>query len=222
MQRKSDFVPGEYYHLYNRGVDKRAIFKSPYDYQRFTMLLKVANSLDSFRLDQLINDQHKDFSEIISLDTGKKLVSIGAWCLMTNHFHLLVKEETKEGISKFMKKLGTGYSMYFNIKYNRTGSLFGGPFKSVHVSDDIHLRHLFSYIHLNVLDIKFSGWEDKVGNKFPPAWQSFLSHYRYSSYLDYVGARRVEKDILSKKSFPNYFEGKRSFTEFIKDYLTCR
>jgi putative transposase len=85
MLRKDPFVTGEYYHLYNRGIDKRVIFKSRRDYERFIMLLYLANSNDSFRLDVILNREHKTFSEILILDKGEPLVSIGAWCLMTNH-----------------------------------------------------------------------------------------------------------------------------------------
>lgn len=103
MLRKDPFVTGEYYHIYNRGIDKRTIFKLERDYERFMMLLHVANSDNekSFRLDNLINHSHKNFNEIISLDKEKPLVSIGAWCLMTNHFHLMVKQEVDGGITKF-------------------------------------------------------------------------------------------------------------------------
>src|SRR3989344_3256883 len=113
MLRKDPFVTEEYYHIYNRGVDKRVIFKTKKDYERFIMLLYIANSSSSFRLDDLINKQNKKFTEILLLDKGKPLVSIGAWCLMTNHFHLLVRQEVDGGITKFMRKLGVGYSMFF-------------------------------------------------------------------------------------------------------------
>ena len=125
MLRKDPFVTGEYYHLYNRGIDKRVIFKTKRDYERFMMLLYLANGKESFHLDELINREHKIFNEVLFLEKGEPLVSIGAWCLMTNHFHLLVKQGVEGGITKFMRKLGVGYSMFFNIKYQRTGSLFG-------------------------------------------------------------------------------------------------
>ena len=117
MLRKDPFMTGEYYHIYNRGIDKRVIFKSGKDYKRFMMLLYLANSDDSFRFDVILNNQHKIFSEILVIDRGQLLVSIGVWCLMTNHFHLLIRQEVDGGITKFMRKLGVGYSMYFNIKY---------------------------------------------------------------------------------------------------------
>ena len=142
-------MTGEYYHIYNRGIDKRVIFKSGKDYKRFMMLLYLANSDDSFRFDVILNNQHKIFSEILVIDRGQLLVSIGVWCLMTNHFHLLIRQEVDGGITKFMRKLGVGYSMYFNIKYQRQGALFGGLFKSKLIDNkDLYLKHLFAYINL--------------------------------------------------------------------------
>lgn len=225
MQRKDPFVTGEYYHIYNRGVDKRVIFKSDSDYKRFTMLLYVANSnTESFRLDNLINQQHKNFEEILGLDRGESLVSLGAWCLMPNHFHLIVKQEVDGGITKFMRKLGVGYSMFFNIKYQRTGALFGGLFKSKLIgTDDTYLKHLFGYLHLNPLDTKFPDWENKMeqGKEIPSTqMQDFLETYRYSSYLDFAGKVRVENSLLTLKDFPDYFEETNSFKEFMKSYLT--
>jgi len=216
MLRQDPFITGEYYHLYNRGIDKRDIFKSSYDYERFMMLLYIANSKDQLRLDNLNNNLHKSFKEIMVLDKGEPLVSIGAWCLMTNHFHILVRQEVDGGITKFMRKLGVGYSMFFNIKYQRQGSLFGGPFKSKCIkTDDNYIRQIFAYIHLNSLDIEFSGW-DKDKNKYNEIeMKNFLESYRYSSYDDYIGVDRVEKSILNRNSFPDYFQTEQSFKEFV-------
>ena len=220
MLRSDPFVTGEYYHLYNRGIDKRIIFKLQRDYERFMMLLYLANSQDSFRLDDLQNKSNNTFNEILVLDKGTPLVSIGAWCLMTNHFHLLVKQEVDGGITKFMRKLGVGYSMFFNIKYQRRGALFGGLFKSQHIAEDLHLKHLFGYIHLNSLDIKFSGWEKLIDKKHPKEWKDFLENYRYSSFQDYIGMERPEKNLLKKDAFPEYFTELNSFEDFIDDYLS--
>lgn len=218
--RPIPFIIGEYYHIYNRGIDKRIIFKSIYDYKRFMMLLYVANSEDSFRLDQLINLQHKTYEEILSLDRGRSLVSIGGWCLMTNHFHLLLKEETEGGITKFMKKLGTAFSMHFNIKYQRKGALFGSRFQSKHIGEDNYLRHLFGYVHLNPLDIKFSGWKELIDKQSTKDWKEFLKEYYYSSYQDYIGIGRPEGNVLNKNAFPEYFSEEKDFRDFINNYLS--
>ena len=220
MLRKDPFITGEYYHIYNRGIDKRVIFKSERDYQRFIMLLFLANSNNSFRLDDLLKKGGKTFYEILVMDKGKPFVSIGAWCLMPNHFHILVKQEVDGGITKFMRKLGVGYSMFFNIKYQRHGALFGGLFKSKYISEDLHLKHLFGYIHLNALDIKFSGWEKLIDKKHPKEWKDFLENYSYSSYQDYIGILRPEGNALNKSVFPEYFEAENSFKDFINGYLS--
>lgn len=232
MLRKDPFITGEYYHLYNRGIDKRVIYKNERDLERFMILLYLANSDESFKLDDIIGKQNKKFHEILIIEKGKPLVSIGAWCLMSNHFHLLVRQEVDGGITKFMRKLGVGYSMFFNIKYQRAGALFGGPFKSKLIGvDDNYMRQLLAYIHLNPLDIKFSGWNKGEEDKVPSArtvlaegrkkeMQKFLDSYRYSSYLDHVGKERIEKNILNKDAFPDYFEDKKSFREFVEDYFT--
>ncbi len=224
MFRKDPFVTGEYYHLYNRGIDKRDIFKSIKDYERFVMLLYIANNEEALKLDNEINILHKNYEEILLLHKDKSLVSIGAWCLMTNHFHLLVRQEVDGGITKFMRKLGVGYSMFFNIKYQRQGALFGGPFKSKCITtDDNYMRHLFAYIHLNPLDIKFSGWEkeiDKLSFNKNIEMKDFLESYKYSSYADYLDIDRAENNILSKNNFPNYFIRTNSFGDFIKEYFT--
>ncbi len=223
MLRKDPFVTGEYYHLWNRGIDKRNIFKLQKDYERFMMLLYVTNNEDAIKLDNLVNILHKGYEEIMVIERGQRLVSIGAWCLMTNHFHLLVRQEVDGGITKFMRKLGTGYSMFFNIKYQRQGALFGGPFKSKCIkTDDSYMQQLLAYIHLNSLDIKFSGWEKEI-NKLSSSkslkMKSFLDLYKYSSYLDYVGKNRVESNILSRDNFPDYFSEANSFKDFIEGYL---
>jgi len=212
-------MTGEYYHIYNRGIDKRVIFKSGKDYKRFMMLLYLANSDDSFRFDVILNNQHKIFSEILVIDRGQLLVSIGVWCLMTNHFHLLIRQEVDGGITKFMRKLGVGYSMYFNIKYQRTGALFGGLFKSKLIGvNDNYMRHLFGYIHINSLEIGFPNWEEQI--KRPSAdMKKFLESYRYSSYSDYIGIDRIEKNIINPENFPNYFEDSQSFEDFVVNYF---
>ena len=135
MLRNIIFSENEFYHLYNRGVDKRIIFIDEDDYKRFTNLLFVANSDTSVHLSNFQG------LSLLEIPRGSSIVDIGAWCLMPNHFHLLVKEKQSGGISLFMKKLLTGYSMYFNTKYERKGTLFDRPFKGKHLNSDVYLRH---------------------------------------------------------------------------------
>ena len=121
--RKTNFVPGEYYHIYNRGNSKQKIFHDKEDYERFIKLIFLSNGSNNFKIHFIKNDVVYDF------ERGKQLVDIGAYCLMPNHFHILITQTEEGSISKFMQKLTTGYSMYYNKKYERTGSLFEGKFK---------------------------------------------------------------------------------------------
>jgi len=184
------------------------------------MLLYVSNSNEQFfRLDNLINQQRKTFNQILILEKGEPLISIGVWCLMPNHFHLLIKQEIDGGITRFMRKLGVGYSMFFNIKYQRSGSLFGGLFKSKLIGkDDDYMKQLFGYIHINPLDIEFPNWKHDV-IKATGNMKKFLTVYPYSSYLDYIGENRVEKNIINPENFPEYFQNAQSFEDFVGDYL---
>ncbi|HLP86303.1 MAG TPA: transposase [Candidatus Paceibacterota bacterium] len=220
MLRKDPFITGQYYHIYNRGVDKRLIFGSPKDYQRFIMLLYLANSNESFRLDDIIIKQNKVFREIFEINRDENIVSIGAWCLMPNHFHIIIKQDVDGGITRFMRKLSTGYSMYFNKKNERQGALFCGPFKSKLVGmDDNYMRQLFAYINLNPIKLSFPEWENNKSNLNQREFKEFLDSYKYSSYQDLVKIEREENKILNLENFPEYFKEQNSFQSFIDNYL---
>ncbi|MHB0978178.1 MAG: transposase [Minisyncoccota bacterium] len=209
--RKVDLVQGEFYHIFNRGNSKQIIFKDQKDYERFVRILFIANSENNFKFrDALLKGY--------SVDRGNSLVSIGAWCLMPNHFHLLIKENGEGGISKFMQKLTTAYSMYFNTKYSRTGGLFEGRFKSAHIDDDRYLKYIFSYINLNPVKLIDSDWKEK-GIKNKKLSIDFLYDYKFSSFLDYLGIIRKESAILDQKSFPKYFPTGDSFKSEILEWI---
>mgnify|MGYP001562563317 CR=1 FL=1 len=207
----------EYYHIYNRGTDKRIIFLDDADRTRFVKLLYLANGEGRGFMEPLAQMPLK---EIIALfQKEKPLTSIGAYCLMPNHFHILAKEIQPNGVSRFMQKVGTSYAMYFNTKYKRTGRLFEGTFKASRVDNDNYLRYLFSYIHLNPIKLIDYGWKDE-GIKDIEHARDFLSRYQHSSYLDFLGVTRPEQVILARAQFPEYFKNKREFTETIDDWLT--
>src|SRR3989338_5492140 len=142
MGRNLTFAPGEFYHIYNRGTEKRKIFLSARDHERFLSLLYLANGEE--RVD--MKRQGRTLSELMLQDKGKKLVEVCAYCLMPNHFHLILKEIDEGGISKFMQKIITGYTMYFNKNYERSGALFQGKFKSEHAKNDRYLKYLIAYL----------------------------------------------------------------------------
>jgi len=198
-QRPISFAIGEFYHLYNRGNSRQTIFKDSADYQRLLTLLYVANSAEVVRLDNLRQQKIDPFSvEIVN-----PLVAIGAYCLMPNHYHLLITPLIEDGISLFMKKLGTGYSMYFNKRHERAGSLFEGTFKSQWADTDEYLRYLFSYIYLNPMKLHDAEWNHRPMNSSD---QAFLEQYRYSSYYDFaITENRPESAILNTAEFPEYF-----------------
>ena len=164
MTRKTILAPEEYYHIYNRGVDKRVIFLDTADHQYFLALLYLSNSRKSFIVSNIAKTHPRE--EFFDVDREDHLVAIGAYCLMPNHFHILIKENVEGGTSLFMQKLSTAYTMYFNAKYERTGALFQGTFKAKHIDNDRYLKYLYAYIHLNPAKMVDDGWKNrKITNK---------------------------------------------------------
>lgn len=220
MQRKISFAPGEYYHVYNRGVDKRLIFTEQHDHQRFVALLYLCNSNSPVDINEHFREGNK-FSEIFSMKRAGTLIDIGAYCLMPNHFHLLLHEKTDGGVTKFMSKLSTAYSMYFNKKNDRTGALFEGRFKATHADTDEYLKYLFSYIHLNPIKIIDSTWKEN-GLTDRTAAKQYLLDYAHSSYHDYTQTSRRESSILNKSAFPQYFSSFNDFEQYVDEWLSFK
>jgi putative transposase len=212
--RKVAFVPNEYYHIYNRGNSKQKIFLSKKDYSRFLALLYGTNSNSKFNFFDL-----QKGAGIFSKEIDNKLVSIGAYCLMPNHFHILITPLSEKGLSKFMQKLSTAYSMYFNEINKRTGGLFEGKFKSTHIENDKQLKYLFSYIHLNPVKLIDKNWKAN-GLKNLIKTKNFLENYKWSSYLDFKGVVRLENKILDVEAFPDYFKKIKDFDTEIMEWLT--
>ena len=213
MLRKVNFAPDNYYHIYNRGTDKRTIFLNKPDYLRFLALLYACNQNEPIRLGR------QDWQDRSLPEKKRKttLIDIGAYCLMPNHFHLLLREKSETGISLFVQKLSTAYAMYFNKKNERNGNLFQGRFKSELADKDEYLNYLFAYIHLNPIKLIEPDWKEK-GIKNPDRAIKFLENYMWSSYPFYVG-RRQKDPILEPEEFPNYFENFKEFGDFIKEWL---
>ena len=215
MLRKVEFAPGEFYHIYNRGTEKRDIFIDEKDKKRFSSLLYLCNGTKPVNFREI--PKGRSFEE----DRGETVVDIGAYCLMSNHFHLLIYEKLEGGITTFMKKLCTAHSMYFNRKYGRTGTLFEGRFKSLHIDSDKYLNYLLSYIHLNLIDHVEPNWKENGIRNIKNA-EEYLRRYAYSSYPDYLGVERPENIILEKSSFPNYFSKKKDFKNFINEWIRLK
>ena len=164
--RKISFALGEYYHIYNRGVDKRNIFADFFDINRFFLSMNEFNtpvsigSIYEHRFDKPDNSVPKP-----------KLIEFTAYCLNPNHFHFIVTPQHDAGIQKFMHKLGLGYTNYFNERHKRSGSLFQGKYKAVHVNSNEYLLHLSAYVNLN-------DEVHQLGNSVPKlvksSWEEFL------------------------------------------------
>ncbi|MBI3632601.1 MAG: transposase [Candidatus Vogelbacteria bacterium] len=158
-----------FHHVYNRGTDRRIIFNDTEDYKRFVLYLDVVNDTEIQCPAHMAIALRKE-SRPISTD---KLVNLVAFCLMPNHFHLLIQERVSGGISKFMQRLGTAYTMYFNEKDERSGALFQGRFKSKLIDSESYLLRVVDYIHLNPRDLPGS-----------------LRAYEWSSYHYYCGKNK--------------------------------
>ena len=203
-------------HVLNRGVDKRKIFIDDKDYFRFIHDLYEFNDINN------VNTTFYKFKKIKNGNIENKkarklLVYIYAYCLMPNHYHLLLEEKVENGISLFMKKLNMGYARYFNLKYDRSGALFQGKYKAVAIRDDSHFIYIPYYIHANPLDIEFSEWRDRKLKNTKDALD-FLNNYRWSSHLDYIGIKNFPS--LIKTDFLNeVFGGEEGYKKKIKQWL---
>jgi len=204
--RKQSFVPGEFYHLYNRGTEKRIIFKDTHDYRHFLFLMYICNSTRSIELRKIGEN----------FDRGETLVDIGVYCLMPNHFHILVHEKKEGGISKYMLKLMTSYSMYFNKKYKRTGKLYEGVFKSVHANTDRYLKYLYSYIHLNPAKLIDKKWKEGKSKNTTKLLKRVFT-YQYSSLREYTESKFK---IVNPNPFPVYFKKINEHKEELLEWLS--
>ncbi len=197
MARKMQFGIDEWYHCYNRGVDKRVTFEEEADYIRFVELLYLVN--DTAPLSRKDIGTHSA-EEIFTRERKETLVAIGAYALMPNHYHLLIKEIRDGGLSTFMQKLGTAYTMYFNQKYRRVGSLFVGPFRVQHVENDRYFQYIIHYIHLNPAELFETGWKKgKVKNA--ATLIAKLTSYPYSSLLEHNKFHRPANSIIDSQVF---------------------
>lgn len=192
--RKSSFANGEFYHVYNRGVDKRTIFTDTYDTHRFFKGLIEFNAVDP--IGSLYENSRERGGETAT--EPEKLVNIVSYCLNPNHYHLILEQLVDGGISEFMKRIG-GYTWYFNNKYERSGSLFQGVFKDVHIDSNEYLLHVGAYVNLN-------DRVHKLGNGTSTLVQS------KSSWEEYVD-RRV-KGICEKGIILEQFRNVDEYKQF--------
>ncbi len=202
--RNIKIAPGEYYHIFNRGVNKQLIFHETTDWARFLFLILHFQSPVIF---QNIGRPTKEFVKhsVFNINSDeiikKRYVELTAFCLMPNHFHLIVKEVKEGGISQYMQRVLNSYTKYFNTKYKKSGHLFQGPYKAVHVGNNEQLLYLSAYIHRNPREFtNWSGKEDK---------------YQWSSYQDLVKQNRFEK-LINSDIITDQFKNKNDYNNFVK------
>lgn len=212
MANRVALAPDEWYHCYNRGVDKRIVFKTPADYDRFLAVLFLCNGEKTIHLSNIRDANLHSILLNPTLDRGEPLVDIAAYSLMPNHVHFVLRSQHDGGIARFMQKVFTAYTMYFNKRQHRTGALFAGTYKAKHVYDDRYLKRLIPYVLLNAADIAEPRWrEDTVAFN-----EKKLLSYPYASLPDFLHISRPEGKIVSS-SIHEYYETTPSLKEIITE-----
>lgn len=206
---RKEFVADSYYHLYNRGVEKRIIFADEQDYKVFLSYLKtylLPKDEKALRtiLSSSVSWAEKDRAlKLLRLNNFADNLSLISYCLMSNHFHFLVKQTDADTIDRFTNSLLTRYVLYFNKKYKRVGPLFQSRYKAVYVDTIEQLLHLTRYIHRNA---------------FPLLQGQALQSYSYSSYKDYLGTRNTEW-IKPNEILNNFaLKGFNSYESFVENH----
>lgn len=201
--RKDPLLTGSYYHIYNRGVDKRDIFVNKKDLDRFILSVKEFNNIKPIG-----SIKELSFKKQAQSDVGRPtgLVSIACFCFNPNHFHFIVKQEVDGGISEFFKRLLGGYTKYFNFIHHRNGSLFQGRFKSKLINDDAYFLKIRPYVHLNYmihdipedkLNLMYSSDKEYDRNNF-----NVVSKEEAKKVLDFYGGNdKFKKESRSVASF---------------------
>lgn len=209
----------ELYHLLNRGTDKRTIFLDDRDRLRFIHNLYEFNDTapagNAYRSFQMMDLRSPSFE---TLTPREKIVDLHGWCLMKNHYHLLVSERAPGGLTAFIRKLNIGYAKYFNERYERSGTLFQGRTKKVLVSRNAHFLYILHYIHLNPLDFLKDAkqWREKRVRGAARALEH-LETYRWSSYLDYAGTKNFPS-ILTTELFRDVCKDfKKETSEYLQN-----
>lgn len=203
------YTENSFYHLYNRGVEERDIFLDEQDYKVFLHFLKRYLTKPPESPDRI--------QPVWKFDLFDKLQLI-AYCLMPNHFHLLIKQVTKQAITDFMRALANSYVRYFNEKYKRVGTLFEGIYKGVLVENETYLLHLTRYIHINPMEVMEVQPGDRLHLK------EILINYPYSSYGEYLGKRQTTwihpEEILAffKTAQRTNLKDFLSYQSFVEDY----
>jgi len=200
------YVDNSFYHIYNRGVNKQAIFLGDSDYRYFLYLLRkyLDPTFKKRYIDPVTGGNH--FVEGASFMEDVKLI---AFTLMPNHFHLLIHNVSKYGMARLLRRIGTSYSLYFNKKYDRVGGLFQDTYKAVMITNQEHLLHLSCYVHLNPTELS-----EKYAKN--------LKSYDHSSYNYFVGGRKAKwlhPYILLDMFYPNEERAGNCYADFVESRI---
>jgi putative transposase len=221
MLRDVPLTTGEIYHVYNRGAHKQPVFTCAADYRRFQIYLHLANhSAPIIVRDILIQEKYREpFS---GFPADKSLVDICAYSLMPSHFHLVLKQKTDGGITRFMKKVCGGYSTYFNLAHKHSGTLFQGNFKSSHIDSDPYFLWIFAYVHLNAPSSNGKKARKDEEDRSQADLEDVLRKHAYSSYIDYYLAERPERSILAYNEYVQYLDRVRDVQDLANMYSKDR
>jgi len=206
--RKTEFANGEFYHIYNRGVDKREVFMDKIDYERFLKSMKEFNCLEpigslyeKYLRENKAKSENKNggLTSIVEVKPPfSSLVEIICYCLNPNHYHFILKQREEKGIEKFMQKIGTSYTMYFNQRYDRSGALFQGSYKSIHIDSNEYLLYLSAYVNKNnfIHGYNNADWE-------------------YSSLTEYTKKNKQEKNLCNTFPIIGQFRDSLDYEDFM-------
>lgn len=196
--RKLKFFPGEFYHIYNRGVNKQRIFVHHTDYWRFLIsLLLFQAPVYVPKLSRTVQHSVLDISDKLKKEViAKREVELVQFTLMPNHFHTLLYEYKEGGISRYMQRVLNSYTKYFNRKYERNGHLFQGPFQAVYMETNEQLLYLSAYIHRNPHELV--NWRDKE-HLYP--WSSYQDYLGDNRWSDLLVAHRILQQFSSASEY---------------------
>lgn len=221
--KRPQFVNGEIYHVFNRGVEKRNIFQQISDYFRFIFCLYELNDKNLIKMRSRIQERKErkrtGRTRAIKKESKESLVEIIAFCLMPNHYHLVLRQLVDGGTALFMKKLGDSYVGYFNQKYDRKGmgSLFQGRFKAIHIKTDDQLINLICYIFTNPVELLEKTWKE-TGVENSTKTIKHLESYRWSGYLDCIGKPNFPS-VTKREFLMDVFGGPENLKKFVESWI---
>ncbi|MBU4315616.1 transposase [Patescibacteria group bacterium] len=198
--RAMKFQSGGFYHIYNRGVDKRTVFMNNSDYFRFMISLSILNNIDQKQIHGIRKSQFKQCQAL------NPYIRIHSYCLMPNHYHLLVEQVADKGVSNFMQRLGDSYTIFFNTKHDRSGHLFEGPYKVKSIEKTSALLHTSRYIHANPRKLC------NTGNQ----WE-FVKNYKWSSFQNYLDP--TKRSFVETNYILEYFSSPEDYARYVLDYV---